>query len=507
MQEVTHEFPPFVEEDTTILILGSIPSVQSRKQGFYYMHPQNRFWRVLAQVFEEECPQSLEEKKQFLKRHQIGLYDVLESCTIDGSKDSSIQNPVPSHLLPLIQNSHIARIYTTGKKAHELYQKFQAKELEWEAISLPSTSPLNASFQEEDLVQAYQVIKEKVLTPIVEPLLLWYRQNKRDLPWRKKEDPYAICISEIMLQQTRVEAVIGYYERFLKAFPTVFALANAEEDQLLKQWEGLGYYSRARNLKKTAAILVKDYQGVFPHSYQEILRLPGIGSYTAGAILSIAYHEPYPAVDGNVFRVLSRVLGLFEEITKPLTRVKMEHRVQEILTRQNAKEMNQALMELGATVCLPKKQAKCSACPLQSLCQAYQHQQVEQLPVKAKKGLQKEIMKTILLLECNGRYAVLKRTEKGLLEGLYQFPEMSFTSAQTDVITWCKKEHMEALFVQQLPKKKHVFTHLIWKMNGFYVRVMEESPAFQWVTLEELETLSIPTAFSYYHPKNQPIYF
>lgn len=504
---VTHEFGPFVNEDATILILGSIPSVKSREEGFYYMHPQNRFWKVLSLVYGETLPETIADKKAFLTRHKIALFDVLASCDMNGSSDSSIRNPKPNKLLPLMKKSEIARVFTTGRKAYELYEKYCEAEIGIKAIPLPSTSPLNAATSFETLVEAYQVLRKNPLEVIVEPLISWYLKEKRDLPWRKTEDPYAIWISEIMLQQTRVEAVKRYYTRFLATLPDIFSLATVEEDVLLKLWEGLGYYSRAKNLKKAAIEMVEKYQGKFPTTYKEVLDLPGIGSYTAGAITSFAFHQANPAVDGNVLRVISRILSLKEDISLPFTRLKMEHRVKEILTPENAAILNQALMELGATICLPKEQAKCDKCPLAFCCQAKEEHLVSTLPIKTKKVVQKEVAKTILLLECNGRYAILKRPNKGLLAGLYQFPEIERVDSPDAVLKWCRERGGKAIYIESLKESKHVFTHLTWKMNGFFVRLEEEITNFLWVTKEELENYSIPTAFSYYHPKDNPIYF
>lgn len=505
MKKVIHEIPPFVEEDSTILILGSIPSVKSREAGFYYMHPQNRFWHVLTEVFQDAYPESLEDKKAFLKKHKIALYDVLDSCEIEGSQDSTIQNEIPTSLLPILKKSSIARIYTTGKTAYSLYQKYEEPYLGWKAVSLPSTSSLNASMKMDDLMNAYQVLRKKDLQELVNPLLSWYQKNQRDLPWRKTTDPYAIWISEIMLQQTRVETVKPYYQRFLDCFPTIESLANGREDILLKRWEGLGYYRRAFHLQQAAQVIMKKYHGLFPKSYREVISLPGIGSYTAGAILSIAFSEPYPAVDGNVLRVIYRILGSFQEIGNSLSKQRVEHMIKEVLTKENARNFNQALMELGATICLPKKQAKCHSCPLSKFCKAYQENWVELLPMKKQKKASKIVEKTCLLLECNGNYAILKRPSQGLLGGLYQFPEAQFMTKQSEVVKWCKENQLAPFYIQRLDDHQHVFTHLTWKMNGFYVRVEEENQAFLWVSKEALEQYSIPTAFSYYHPKNLSI--
>ncbi len=498
---VTHEIKAFVEEDSEILILGSIPSIKSREEGFYYMHPKNRFWSVLAQIYQEELPSTIALKKEFLKRHKIALFDVLASCEIEGSKDASIRNPKPNKLLPIIRKSKIARIYTTGKKAEELYQKFCEKELNWKAIPLPSTSPLNAAMKEEKLVKEYEVLKEKTLEKIVQPLLLWYKREKRSLPWRNTKDPYKIWISEVMLQQTRVETVKEYYNRFIETLPNLSALAMVEEDVLFKLWEGLGYYSRAKNLQKAAIQIEEEFGGIFPKKYQDLLHLKGIGSYTAGAISSIAFHEANPAVDGNVFRVLSRLLNVEEDIMLSLTRIKMEHRVKEVLTKENAKELNQALMELGAMICLPKEMAKCKECPLSSFCKAYSENTVTQLPVKNSKKEKKILKKTILILECNGCYAILKRPNKGLLAGLYQFPDQEGFLSKKDVISWIKQQNTHAISIQELEEKKHIFTHQIWKMKGFFIRVEEEIPTFLWCDLKELKKYSIPTAYMYYAPK------
>ncbi len=498
--KVVHELEPFVEKDSKILILGSIPSVKSREEGFYYMHPQNRFWKVLSLVYQEVLPQTIQDKKAFLKRHQIALYDVLSSCEIEGSKDETIRNEKPNKLRPLLQKSEIARVYTTGRKAYQFYQKYSEKELDLKAIPLPSTSPLNAKMTLQSLQQAYQVLLKSELSTLVEPLLAWYQKEKRHLPWRNTNDPYSIWISEIMLQQTRVEAVKRYYERFLKELPTIASLAMVEEDRLLKLWEGLGYYSRARNLQKAAQILVEKYEGMFPKDYEAVRSLPGVGNYTAGAILSIAFSMPYPAVDGNVFRVLSRFLNVDEDITKPLTRLKMENRIKEVLTPFNAKALNQALMELGALICLPKEKAKCSLCPLQALCKAHQENTVSILPIKPKKKEVPILQKTILLLVFDDTYALLKRPSKGLLAGLYQFPELEGMLSRKEVLIKVREQGLQPLYIEEMPLQKHVFTHQIWEMKGYSIRVTEKNDSYLWVSKEELSSYSIPTAYSYYSP-------
>lgn len=335
------------------------------------------------------------------------------------------------------------------------------------------------------------------------PLLSWYRKNKRNLPWRENKDAYRIWISEIMLQQTRVEAVKPYYFRFMEHFPTVAALADAPDEELMKCWEGLGYYSRARNLKKAAGIVVEQYGGVLPASYKELLALPGIGSYTAGAIASIAYEIPAPAVDGNVLRVLSRVTGSRDDILKQSTKKKMEVLVSQVIKEGEAGDFNQALIETGATVCVPNGEPLCDSCPFYTVCAARAEALTGEIPVKTPKKKRKIEEKTVLLLKYREKIAIRKREADGLLASLYEFPNVPGTLEEKEVRELVK----DVESVEVLPQAKHIFSHIEWHMSGFLVnlgQIPEEGPGAaeellifaEWTELKQ--KYSIPSAFSAY---------
>ena len=335
------------------------------------------------------------------------------------------------------------------------------------------------------------------------PLLSWYRREKRDLPWRENRDPYRIWISEIMLQQTRVEAVKPYFFRFFGHFPRIPDLAAAPEEELLKCWEGLGYYSRARNIKKAAEILTEKYNGSFPESYEEILALPGIGSYTAGAIASIAFELPVPAVDGNVLRVLSRVTGSFDDILKQSTKKKMEALVSEVIQPGSAGDFNQALIETGAMVCIPGGAPLCSQCPFFTVCAARSQGLTEKLPVKTPKKKRKIEEKTVLLLEYQDKIAIRKRRADGLLASLYEF---------VNVPGQLSAEEAGALLDQEvrpepLPEAKHIFSHVEWHMGGYFISLKEmpetlpgeENGPALFLTWEEIrKEYPVPNAFAAY---------
>lgn len=326
-------------------------------------------------------------------------------------------------------------------------------------------------------------------------LLPWYGEHHRALPWREDREPYHIWLSEIMLQQTRVEAVRGYYTRFLEILPTVEALACCDDETLRKLWEGLGYYSRVRNLKKAAQVIREKHQGVFPKTYEEILALPGVGEYTAGAICSIAYDLPTPAVDGNVLRVMSRLLDDPAPIDLPATKSRVRELLLGIYPRE-AGDFTQALMELGATLCGPNRKPECERCPCVSLCRGYANGTADALPVKSPKKERRQEDRTVFLLNCGGKYALEKRPEKGLLAGLWQFPNVSGkldTGAALETV-----ENM-GLMPGELFKevyRKHVFTHIQWNMKGVYLEVLEPGGNFQWFTAQQIDTqAALPTAF------------
>lgn len=331
---------------------------------------------------------------------------------------------------------------------------------------------------------------------LAELLLPWYETNKRELPWRRDREPYHVWLSEIMLQQTRVEAVKGYYARFLDALPDIAALANCDDDRLHKLWEGLGYYSRVRNLKKAAQVILAQHGGVFPEDYTDIRALPGIGDYTAGAISSICFGRPEPAVDGNVLRVMTRLTASFEPITKPQTKKEITAQLREWYPEGRCGDFTQALMELGATVCLPNGEPRCGSCPAAELCRAREEQLWREIPVKEKKKARKIEEKTVFLLRCGEKLAVRKRPDNGLLAGLWEFPNVSGTlTAQTvleQVSAWgCRPREL----IKSVGKI-HIFTHIQWEMTGFYLECEETSPEFFWADPGQLDReISLPTAF------------
>lgn len=338
---------------------------------------------------------------------------------------------------------------------------------------------------------------------IVEPLVKWYRENRRELPWRNIDDPYRIWVSEIMLQQTRVEAVKPFYARFLEALPTVSDLANAKEDKLLKLWEGLGYYNRVRNMQKAAQQIMDIHGGKFPSSFEAIRSLTGIGNYTAGAIGSFAFDIPKPAVDGNVLRVISRVTGSYDDIMKASTKTKVEEQLEAVIPKDAACDFNQGLIELGAIVCVPNGAPKCEVCPLVHLCEANQKGIQDELPVKAKAKERRVEKKTVLVIRDGDCLAIRKRPSKGLLAGLYEFPNLEGHLTEKQVVAYCKKIGLSPLRIQKLEVGKHIFSHVEWHMIGYSIRVdeLENSCTEDMIFIhpEEVEKeYPIPAAFETY---------
>lgn len=314
----------------------------------------------------------------------------------------------------------------------------------------------------------------ETLDEIAEPLLRWFHSEKRALPWREKPTPYRVWVSEIMLQQTRVEAVKPYFERFVAALPDVRALARADEDTLMKLWEGLGYYSRARHLQSAARLICSDHGGKIPARFDDLLTLPGIGRYTAGAVASIAFGERRPAVDGNVLRVIMRLLACPADILKESTKRAVEEALIARLP-ENAGDFNQSLMELGALVCLPRGAARCPSCPLERLCLAKEANLQAELPQKTPPKRRRTEKLTIFLLAKNDKIALQKRPAQGLLAGLWGFPAMEGHLK--------KKEAEEALQaiglipakLHALPAAQHIFSHITWQMVGWHVELAETS--------------------------------
>ena len=336
---------------------------------------------------------------------------------------------------------------------------------------------------------------EQILNALPGALLPWYEENKRDLPWRQDKEPYHVWLSEIMLQQTRVEAVKGYYARFLSALPTVEALANCDDDALHKLWEGLGYYSRVRNLKKAAQVIAEQYAGQFPREHSQVLALPGIGDYTAGAICSICFDMPTPAVDGNVLRVISRITDNPTPIDWPAYKRSVQEALAKVYPCQ-AGDFTQALMELGATVCGPNRKPDCDACPCKSFCRGYKHGTAESLPVKEPKKARRIEEKTVFVCECQGKYAICKRNSEGLLAGLWQFPNVSGNLEPQQAVDAARELGLPARQILRSLDKIHIFTHVQWNMRGYYLDVAECIGDYQWLSAEEIEkTVALPTAF------------
>lgn len=338
------------------------------------------------------------------------------------------------------------------------------------------------------------------LSTIVEPLLAWYEQSKRPLPWRVDPTPYHVWLSEIMLQQTRIEAVIPYYERFLQACPTVCALAEIEDDRLMKLWEGLGYYSRARNLKKAAGVMVERYGGQLPADYEALLSLPGIGAYTAGAIASIAFGLPEPAVDGNVLRVITRLCADEDDIMKQSTRNRVSDRLRSIYPQEpeSAAAMTQALMELGEQVCIPNGAPRCQSCPLGATCLARAKGLTDVIPHRTPKKDRRMQQRTVFLLLCEGKVALRRRGEKGLLSGLWEFPGEERYLDEAQAIELLASKGIPCANILPVADAVHVFTHVEWHMKGYavYCREMPRKSDLVFVTSQELrQQYALPTAF------------
>ena len=334
------------------------------------------------------------------------------------------------------------------------------------------------------------------LENIFHSLIEWYPLCARDLPWRKDREPYHVWLSEIMLQQTRVSAVKEYYKRFLTALPTIQALADVDDDYLLKLWEGLGYYSRARNLKKAAGVICTEYDGVFPNNYEQIRSLPGIGDYTAGAIGSICFDMQTPAVDGNVLRVYTRVMEDDSNVDSLATKRNIRDSLAKVYPAGQCGTATQSLMELGATVCLPNGAPKCDICPLANQCLAHIHNTWMNLPVRNEKKGRKTVEKTVLILQCGDRLAIRKRSDRGLLADMWEFPNVEGVLSEQDVANLAAEWDTAPEQLTMKNSYTHIFTHVEWKMSAYYLQCRNMSDRFIWVTLEELkDQYALPSAF------------
>lgn len=340
------------------------------------------------------------------------------------------------------------------------------------------------------------------LEQIVKPLLAWFEKNARTLPWRSISTPYRVWVSEIMLQQTRVEAVKPYFERFMHALPDVKSLAECEEERLLKLWEGLGYYNRVRNMQIAAQTVMEQYDGKLPADYEKLLELKGIGHYTAGAIASIAYGIPVPAVDGNVLRILMRVSADNSDIMKQSVKTRVEQALKQVIPQDCAGSFNQALMELGAIVCVPNGEPLCDQCPWYSFCETRKQGLWQELPVKKKAKGRRIEERTVLVIRDGERVVLKRRPKKGLLAGLYEFPNEPGTLTEDEALRAVQDMHLHPMRIQRLEEAKHIFSHVEWHMQGYMVEVdsltREEAGLLFVEAAHSEETYPIPAAFAAY---------
>ena len=347
----------------------------------------------------------------------------------------------------------------------------------------------------------------------VRKLLDWYREEKRDLPWRRTRDAYSVWVSEIMLQQTRVEAVKPYYAAFMKKYPNVKKLSEAQEDELIRIWEGLGYYSRVRNMHKAAMEVTVNHGGLFPVSYEVLKTLPGIGDYTAGAVASIAGGQNVPAVDGNVLRVYTRLCADDEEISNPKTVKHIREELLALMAKAEKEEdyspgdFNSAMMELGATVCLPNGEPKCENCPLRKVCQAHKQGNMTEYPKKAPSKKRKIEQRTVFIMESTDGIALRKRPAKGLLAGMYEFPASAGHLSKKEATDYVKSLGYHPVTLKRIEDAKHIFSHIEWHMRAYLVRIdafldpakKDENNAIFFVTQKERkEGFALPSAFAAY---------
>lgn len=339
------------------------------------------------------------------------------------------------------------------------------------------------------------------LCDITEKLLNWYQKNARQLPWRENPTAYGVWISEIMLQQTRVEAVKQYYIRFMQELPTIKHLSEVSEEKLLKLWQGLGYYNRAKNLKKAAIDVMQNYNGEIPNDYQKLLKLSGIGEYTAGAICSIAFAQPEAAVDGNVLRVMTRLYADDRNITEKEVKKQYSDSIKQVLKNTNPSMFNQALMELGAVICLPNGKPKCEICPIQQYCKAYEQNNMTEFPHKTPKKQRKIEQRELFFILCQNKLALHKRAEKGLLSNMWELPNVL---KEENIQQTLQKWGIQSNTIIQMGEAKHIFTHIQWEMEGYFVKTecFENNYNFVWVTQEQLQKeYALPSAFREYVKK------
>ena len=336
---------------------------------------------------------------------------------------------------------------------------------------------------------------------LVKPLLAWFSDHARVLPWREEPTPYRVWVSEIMLQQTRVEAVKPYFERFVEKLPDVRRLADCEEETLLKLWEGLGYYNRARNMQAAARQMMEEHGGELPADYEKLLALKGIGRYTAGAIASIAYGIAEPAVDGNVLRVITRVGADESDIGKQSVKNEIEQALREVMPKGQAGAFNQALMELGAVVCVPNGEPHCAECPWECICAAKKRGLIDKIPVKTRAKTRKIERKTVFVIQDGERFVLQKRSVRGLLAGMYEFPNAEGYFSEKEALKFVEEMGLQPLHIQKIHDARHIFSHVEWQMQGYAIKVAalsEEGPVLFVEPQETRERYPIPSAFLAY---------
>ncbi|MDE3838021.1 A/G-specific adenine glycosylase [Bacillus methanolicus] len=347
-----------------------------------------------------------------------------------------------------------------------------------------------------------ETIEKMDIKSFQQDLINWFEREQRNLPWRNERDPYKIWVSEIMLQQTRVETVIPYYNRFIEQFPTIDALAEADEEKVLKAWEGLGYYSRVRNLQQAVREVKEVYGGKVPDTREEIASLKGVGPYTAGAILSIAYGVPEPAVDGNVMRVLSRILTIWEDIARQASRKIFEDAVRKLISHENPSYFNQALMELGAMICTPTSPS-CLLCPVREHCQAFHEGVQENLPVKTKKKKPKNVqLAAAVLTDHDGNILIHKRPNSGLLANLWEFPNteinLTIKNDKQQLSQFLKREYgADTIIGEVIGQIEHVFSHVVWNINvykGTILNDVKQNNVIRLVSSDHLKEFAFPVS-------------
>lgn len=339
-------------------------------------------------------------------------------------------------------------------------------------------------------------LSPKEITEFSHKLLDWYHENRREMPWREDPSPYRIWISEIMLQQTRVDTVIPYFNRFMERYPDILTLASSEEEELLKYWEGLGYYSRIKNIHITAKSLVHHHKSQLPKTYDELIKLKGIGDYTAGAIASEAFHQKVAAVDGNVYRVMARLTGDSEDLREGSTQKRLKEKVVTILPDKEVGDFNQALIELGALICVPRGKPKCEKCPVSQYCKAKDHGKELLIPYKSKAKKRRIENRTVFLLHYEKEWAIVKREEGRFLEGLYEFPSMEGHVDESQVLKWLQERGMEVEHIQSLAQRKVVFSHIEWHLNSYMIRVDQTTPEMIFDSISEI-SLKYPMASAF----------